>query len=259
MNIAPTLFVSHGAPTFAIEPGELGHKLGQLGQSLEGIKAIVAVSPHWETQGLRITSTATPETIHDFYGFAPELYTLQYPASGSPEIAQTVLTLIQNAGLHAELDTSQGMDHGVWVPLRHLRPAADIPVVCVSLPLDATPQSAWELGQALGPLRDQGVLVLGTGSLTHNLNEFRGPAITEVAPYVTEFAAWVEQRIEERDQASLVQYRTQAPHATRAHPTEEHLLPLFVALGAARESDQFDVITNEVRYGMLSMASYHWH
>lgn len=263
MNIAPTrapaIFISHGAPTFATEPGELGAKLGELGQSLNGIRAVVAVSPHWETPGLQVASKATPETIHDFYGFPPELYSIEYPAAGSPEVAQAVLESLHNAGLNAHLDTDRGMDHGVWVPMRHLRPAADIPVVCVSLPLDATPDSAWQLGQALAPLREQGILLLGTGSLTHNLGEFRGPAVTQIAPYVTQFANWIERRIEQRDQEALVQYRTLGPHAARAHPTEEHLLPLFFSLGASNDTDEFEVITREVRYGMLSMASYYWH
>ena len=259
MTTAPTLFISHGAPTFAIEPGELGQKLGVLGQSLDGIRAIVAVSPHWETPGLRVASNPTPETIHDFYGFAAELYAIHYRASGSPEVAAEVLNALTSGGLEAAFDPAQGMDHGVWVPLRHLRPQADIPVVCVSLPLDATPQSAWRLGQALKPLRKRGILVLGTGSLTHNLGEFRGPAVTETAPYVDEFSSWIKDRVQARDESSLVHYRTLAPHARRAHPTEEHLLPLFVALGASDSSDNFEVITNEVRYGMLSMQSYYWH
>ena len=170
-----------------------------------------------------------------------------------------VITLLEDAGLAAQLDPNQGLDHGVWVPLRHLRPEADIPVTCVSLPLDATPQSAWQLGQALAPLRERNMLILASGSLTHNLGEFRGPAITQASPYVTEFANWMKDNIQRRDQASLTQYRDLAPHAVRAHPTEEHLLPLFVALGATNAADQFEEITSEVRYGMLSMASYRWH
>ena len=258
-DIAPALFISHGAPTFALEPGELGQKLGRLGATLDGVRAVVVVSPHWQTAGLRVSSHPTPETIHDFYGFPDALYTLRYPVASSPEAAQMVVTLIEDAGLQARLDPEQGLDHGVWVPLRHLRPEADIPVTCVSLPIDATPQSAWQLGQALAPLRKRNMLILASGSLTHNLSEFRGPTVTEVSPYVTEFARWMKDQVQCRDQASLTQYRQLAPHAVRAHPTEEHLLPLFVALGATNASDQFEEITSEVRYGMLSMASYRWH
>ena len=258
-DTVPTLFISHGAPTFALEPGELGDKLGHLGQTLVGVGAIVVVSPHWETHDLRVSSNKTPETIHDFYGFAPELYSLQYPANGSPEIATLIAEKLKSAGLSVSLDPHRGMDHGAWVPLRFLRPQADIPVVCVSLPLDATPESAWHLGKAMQPLRDLGILVLATGSLTHNLGEFRGPTVTDIQPYVIEFAGWMQDRLQNRDLADLLKYRTLAPHAVRAHPTQEHLLPLFVALGASRDDDAFDVISSEVRYGMLSMGSYHWH
>ena len=256
---APALFISHGAPTFALEPGELGRQLNHLGQSLNGITAVVAVSPHWEARSLKVSSSQAPATIHDFYGFAAELYAQQYPVAGSPEVAATVVRALEEAGLPATLDEQRGMDHGVWVPMRHLRPQADIPVVCVSQPLDATPLSAWRVGQALAPLRKHGALILASGSLTHNLGEFRGPAVTEIQPYVREFAAWIQSRLKDRDQESLLHYRTLAPHATRAHPSEDHLLPLFVALGATSDTDQFDVISEEVRYGMLSMQSYYWH
>lgn len=258
-DTAPTLFISHGAPTFALAPGDLGSRLGQLGQALDNVRAIVAVSPHWETTELRVSSNRVPETIHDFYGFPQELYALQYPASGSPDIANIVADMLRSARLQIQLDPDRGMDHGVWVPLRYLRPQADIPVVCVSLPFDTTPAGAWQLGRALAPLRKLGFLLLGTGSLTHNLGEFRGSATSEIAPYVKEFSGWIQDHIDQRDLTSLLQYRSLAPHAVRAHPTEEHLLPLFVALGATSDQDRFDVISSEVRYGMLSMASYRWH
>lgn len=257
-DTAPSLFISHGAPTFADQPGELGYRLGQLGQMLGSVRAIVAVSPHWETEGLRVSSNPSPATIHDFYGFPKELYAIQYPADGSPEVAKLVADTLASNGLDASLDPDRGMDHGVWVPLRYLRPLADIPVICVSLPINASPDQAWHLGQTLAVLRQYGCLILGTGSLTHNLGEFRGPAVTQVSPYVTQFANWIEQHIEQRDEHALLQYRSLAPHAARAHPSEEHLLPLFVALGASSDTDQFSVITREVRYGMLSMASYCW-
>ena len=258
MQTAPTLFISHGAPTFALEPGELGQRLAQQGTALKDIRAIVAVSPHWETHGLRVTSQRQPPTIHDFYGFPAPLYALQYPAPGSPEVTQWVLAALAQAGLAAEPDPERGMDHGVWVPLRHLRPAADIPIVCVSLPLDATASSAWQLGRALAPLRERGVMVMGSGSLTHNLAEFRGPAVTEIAPYVTDFTHWIRSALQTRNRETLFDYRARAPAAKRAHPTQEHLMPLFVAFGASTDQDTFNVLTTEVRYGMLSMESYRW-
>ncbi|UOD50274.1 DODA-type extradiol aromatic ring-opening family dioxygenase [Orrella daihaiensis] len=257
-DTAPSLFISHGAPTFADQPGELGYRLGQLGQMLGSARAIVAVSPHWETNGLRVSSHPSPETIHDFYGFPKELYAIQYPAHGSPEVAKLVVDTLASNGLDAGLDPDRGMDHGVWVPLRYLRPLADIPVICVSLPINSTPDQAWHLGQTLAVLRQYGCLVLGTGSLTHNLAEFRGSNTDQVSPYVHEFANWIEDRIKDGDYDSLLHYRELAPHGQRAHPTEEHLLPLFFALGATSKADRFEVISREVRYGMLSMASYCW-
>lgn len=257
--LTPSLFISHGAPTFAVEPGELGAKLAQLGPSLTGARAVVVVSPHWQTQGLNVSSHPRPETIHDFHGFPDALYKLRYPAAGDPEIAQMVVALLKKAGLQAQLDEVRGLDHGVWVPLLHLRPQADIPVICVSLPIDATPQSAWELGQALAPLRERQVVVLGSGSLTHNLADWRGCANTEVASYVSAFTAWIRASVQARDLVALTAYRTRAPHAVRAHPSEEHLLPLFVTLGATDETDRFEVLTKEVRYGVLSMETFYWH
>lgn len=257
--VAPVLFISHGAPTFATEPGELGRQLGQLGQMLQGVRAIVAVSPHWQTSHLEVTSHEAPATIHDFFGFPDEFYDITYPVPGCAAVAQQVIDALATAGMPAQLNPAQGLDHGVWVPLLHLRPPADIPVVCVSLPTAATPAYAWQLGQALGALRHQGVLVMGTGSMTHNLGEFRGPKVTDPSPYVLDFSNWMRDRLERRDRDALLAYRAQAPHAQRAHPTEEHLLPVFVALGASGDDDQFNVISEEVRYGMLSMASFVWH
>lgn len=255
---APVLFISHGAPTFALEPGELGQQLGTLGQSLSGIRAFVVVSPHWQTRDLRVSAHPAPQTIHDFYGFAPALYELQYPAAGAPEAAQEVVTALIAAGMPAIVDREQGMDHGVWVPLMHLRPQADIPVICVSLPIDATPESAYRMGKALAPLRQRGMLVIGSGSLTHNLMEFRGGLNTNASGYVTEFVQWMRDAVASRTLAPLLDYRNSAPHAVIAHPTDEHLLPLQVAFGASDQEDHLDVITTEVRYGMLSMESYLW-
>lgn len=255
---APVLFISHGAPTFALEPGELGQQLGALGRSLTGIRAFVVVSPHWQTTDLRVSANPTPQTIHDFYGFASELYRLQYPAQGAPGMANEVATALVDAGLTASIDYQQGMDHGVWVPLLHMRPQADIPVICVSLPIDATPNSAYRMGKALSPLRQRGMAVIGSGSLTHNLMEFRGVSKPEPMSYVTEFVQWMHDAVGQRELESLLNYRTLAPHAVRAHPTEEHLLPLQVAFGASTGGDHVDAITTEVRYGMLSMESYIW-
>lgn len=255
---APALFISHGSPMFAIEPGPLGGKLGEAGLGCDGLKGIVVLSPHWQTKGLSIASNPRPKTIHDFGGFPRILFTLNYPAPGSEALARKVFQLLNAAGIHAELDSNQGLDHGVWVPLMHLRPQADTPVVPVSMPADATPASLYALGQMLAELRKEGIAIIGSGSMTHNLYEFRGGLITEPEPYVTEFSSWVRSHVMNRDLASLLNYRVLAPHAVRAHPTDEHFLPLFFALGASFAHEVMQVLATEVRYGMLSMESYAW-
>ena len=232
MPALPSIFVSHGAPTFAIEPGLAGAQLRTLGRALGTPKAIVLVSPHWITRGVQITATATPETVHDFGGFPRALYAIQYPAPGSPELAARAREVLHASGIAASLDANRGLDHGAWVPLLHLYPDADVPVVQVSIPFDTDPQKALALGRALAPLAGEGVLIIGSGSLTHNLYEFRMGDAQE-ASYAREFSEWIRQAVLEGDTDRLVQALERAPHAQRAHPTTEHFLPLLVAAGAA--------------------------
>ena len=258
MQTAPSLFLSHGSPLFAVEPGQLGAELRQFGQHLNGVRAIVAVSPHWSTRGLEVGSNEQPETIHDFAGFPAALYRLQYPVAGSPALAIRIQAALLAAGRPASLNPAQGLDHGVWVPLMHLRATADIPVIPVSLPQAATPATALAIGRALAPLRSEGLLILGSGSMTHNLHEFHGPHARNAEPYVIEFTDWVRAAVTGGDIDALLQYRTRAPHAARAHPTDEHFLPLFVALGAAMQNESPKLLATEVRHGMLSMESYAW-
>jgi 4,5-DOPA dioxygenase extradiol len=257
MNRQPSVFISHGAPTFALEPGVLGPKLAALGKTLTDVKAVLVVSPHWETRGLRITAVRQPETIHDFGGFPAELYTLQYPTRGAPELAQAAAQLLRTTGYDAVLDYDRGLDHGAWVPLMHLFPEAGLPVMQVSMPWDLDATGALSLGAALAPLRDRGVLVIGSGSLTHNLFEFRQHNPAD-APYAHEFAAWARDKVLRKDTASLVDYRRRAPHAERAHPSQDHYLPLLVALGASNATDVPAVIEGGMTYGMISMDSFVW-
>jgi 4,5-DOPA dioxygenase extradiol len=257
ITLAPALFISHGAPTFALEPGLLGARLRQIGETLTGVRSLLVVSPHWQTDALTVMSTPHPQTIHDFGGFAPALYQLQYPAAGDPQTADTTLKLLENAGWPATLDTKRGLDHGAWVPMMHLRPQADLPVFQLSLPWSFDAPQSLALGRALAPLREQGLAIVGSGSMTHNLSEFRGPR-TAVEPYVDEFTGWVQACIRRRDLDALTHYRALAPHALRAHPTEEHFLPLLVAMGASHGNDSLEVFDGDTRYGMLSMASFAW-
>jgi 4,5-DOPA dioxygenase extradiol len=252
---APALFVSHGAPTFALEPGLLGPELTRLGATLSTLAAVAVVSAHWQTAEVQVMRTAAPQTLHDFGGFPPALYRLRYPAPGAPALAQTAGELLAAAGFKVTFDEQRGIDHGVWVPLLYLLPRANVPVFQVSLPFDLSASGALQLGNALAPLRQRGVLIMGSGSLTHNLSEY-GPPGSSAAPYALEFAAWIRRRVERRDLAALADYRRQAPHAVRAHPTEEHFLPLLVALGASNDGDAVRAIEGGMTHGVLSMESY---
>jgi 4,5-DOPA dioxygenase extradiol len=254
---APVFFISHGAPTFALDPGQLGANLRALGQNLTGVKAVLVVSPHWQTRELQVLTTPAPETVHDFGGFPAALYALQYPAPGQPELAAAALRLLAQAGWPVTADATRGLDHGAWVPLFHLLPQANVPVFQVSMPHRLDTAGALALGRALAPLRDQGVLILGSGSLTHNLHDLQRPDAPAV-DYALEFAHWIRQAVTRADVAALLGYRSLAPHAERAHPTQEHFLPLLVALGASAEGEAAQLIAGDITYGVLSMESYVW-
>lgn len=255
MPAMPTLFISHGAPTFALEPGAEGAQLAALGESLALPKAVLVVSPHWMTRGIAVASTPQPATIHDFNGFPAALYQLQYPAAGSPDWAQHAIEALNKAGYLAKADPSWGLDHGAWVPMMHMYPKAQVPVFQVSMPHDLTVQGAWALGQALAPLRDAGVLIVGSGSLTHNLRDLQ-PVGSPDAPYAQAFVQWVRSTIAGGDLARLQRTFDEAPHAHRAHPTIEHYLPLLIAAGAAPQAARAKLLQGELRYGVVSMESY---
>jgi 4,5-DOPA dioxygenase extradiol len=243
-----------------MEPGETGPALRRWAQQLpQGIRGVVILSPHWMARGPAVMTTAQPETWHDFGGFPAALYELQYPAVGNPALAQEVMALLQGAGIPAQGDDKRPFDHGTWVPLMHLFPQADVPVVQVALPARVGPKEVYAMGLALQGLRSQGVLVVGSGSMTHNLGEFFGGQ-TQPAPYVVEFSRWVESAIARGDRMALLNYRELAPHAVRAHPTDDHFLPLFFALGAAGWGQdapvQVDYLSREVLHGMLAMDAF---
>ena len=256
MTRMPSLFVSHGAPTFAIEPAQAGPLLRQLGGELPRPKAVLVLSPHWMTPNVRVSSTATPETIHDFGGFPEELYRIQYPAPGSPEVAARALELLNAAGFNASADERRGLDHGAWVPVRHLYPDANVPVLQVSMPRDLDAAGAVRLGRALAPLAEEGVLILGSGSITHNLYEFRQDVGAAAASYASEFTDWARAAVRGHDEAVLIDYLSAAPHAKRAHPTSDHYLPLPFAFGAAQPDAPVRVIDGGMTYGVLAMDAY---
>jgi 4,5-DOPA dioxygenase extradiol len=257
MNTLPTLFVSHGAPTLALQPGQAGAALMQLGRELPRPAAILMVSAHWETARPAVSTAEKPKTIHDFGGFPAELYRLQYPAPGAPALAKRVEELLGAGGMTADLDPLRGLDHGAWVPLRYLFPDADVPITQLSIQSHLDPAHHYRVGQLLQPLTQEGVLVIGSGSLTHNLREVRfNSPDGESAPYVGQFQDWVQRTIGDGDLAALLDYRKRAPSAVRAHPSDEHLLPLFVALGAAGAQSIGKRVTDEVTYSVVAMDTY---
>lgn len=255
MTMLPSVFISHGAPTFATEPGLAGAQLGALGRALGKPKAIAIVSPHWMTSGVEISCAAQPATVHDFGGFPRALYALRYPAPGAPELAARAQEVLRFSGIAASLDPQRGLDHGAWVPLLHMYPDADVPVIQVSLPHDTDEAKALELGRALAPLAQEGVLIVGSGSLTHNLYEFRMGSAQE-ASYAREFSLWVRDAVQKGDLQRLVEALQRAPHAARAHPSTEHFLPLLVAAGAAASITPATVLDGGIRDGVLAMESY---
>lgn len=260
----PSVFVSHGSPMFALEPGRAGAALRQWGQHLlaQGApwRAVLVMSPHWMADTVAVMTHPQPATWHDFGGFAQALYRLQYPALGAPDLGQRVLQLLAQAGVSAQADPLRPFDHGAWVPLLHLLPQAQLPVVQVALPAGAGPLEVYAMGQALSGLRQEGVLLLGSGSMTHNLQDFFGqqPA-REAAPaaYVQDFSRWVASALQANHLDTLLRYRELAPFAARAHPTDEHFLPLFFALGAAgwggSAAPRLEYLTREVVHSYLAM------
>ncbi len=253
----PVLFVSHGAPTLSLEPSETGAAWHELGARLPKPSAILVISAHWETGIPAIGSAAQPETIYDFSGFPAELYRLTYPAPGAPEMARAAASALQQAGIPAQLDDRRGLDHGAWVPLSFLFPEADTPVAQLSIQPDKGPAWHLALGCALRPLREQGVLLLGSGSISHNLPAiFAHPQNAPAPAWVTELCEWMAAKIGDGDIEALIAYRTRAPHAVQNHPTEDHLLPLFAALGAADKIDSGIHFNRVMTYGMLAMDAW---
>jgi 4,5-DOPA dioxygenase extradiol len=251
----PSAFISHGSPMHALEPGAAGEAWKALAQRLPRPKAILIASAHWETNLPMLTGSDKPETVHDFYNFPEPLYRLRYPAPGAPELAKRAQALLKDAGFTAAIDGCRGLDHGAWSPLLYMYPDADIPVVQISVQPPLGPRHHVELGRAVRPLTKENVLVIGSGHMTHNLRDWsRGAG--QPAPYAREFQAWVFEKLKDKDVESLIDYRSRSPHGVRAHPTDEHFLPLFFALGAASEKAKPERVYDAIDSGVLAMDAY---
>lgn len=257
MTRLPTLFLSHGSPMHAVESGKAGEMWQALSSALPKPRALVIASAHWETVRPMLTGAAHPETIHDFGGFPDALYRIRYPALGAPDVANRAAQLLRERGLDAGVDPTRGLDHGAWVPLLRMFPQADVPVVQLSIQTQLGPAHHLEVGRALQPLASEDVLIVASGHTTHNLRDWMMNRRTgEPLSYAQEFAAWLHDTLAAHDSEALIAYRERAPGARRAHPTEEHFLPIFIAIGAAGENATIEPLLRGFEGSALSMDSY---
>ena len=257
MNRFPTLFLSHGSPLHALDAGGAGRAWRAIADSLPKPRTILMVSAHWETSLPMLTGGAQLKTIHDFGGFPEPLYRLRYDAPGAPGLADDVTTLLLDAGITSSIDGDRGIDHGAWVPLRWMYPAVDVPVVQLSVQPGLGTAHHLQVGRALQSLTGRGVLVIGSGHVTHNLRDWMtSRAALQPLPYVAAFSQWLENSLARDDREALLAYREQAPEAARAHPTEEHFLPLYVALGAAGAGAKSTRVYQGMEGAALSMDAY---
>ena len=253
----PAVFVSHGAPTLSIETSAARDFLSGLGETLGKPEAILVVSAHWESSEAAVSAVARPETIHDFFGFPQELYRLAYPAPGAPELASRASKLLRAKGIATHVHPTRGLDHGAWVPLLLMYPQADIPVTQLAVQPPLGTDHHFHLGEALRSLRDEGVLILASGGVTHNLYEF-GRHRRDAPPpaWVTGFQEWLAHTIETGDKDDFLHYRERAPEAARNHPSEEHFLPIFAAAGAGDPDVAGRRIHRSHTFGVLAMDAY---
>jgi len=260
MQRLPTVFLSHGSPLNATTASVATRAWADLGRTLPKPRAVLIASAHWETSVPMLTGNPKPETIHDFGGFPDELYHLRYPAPGAVEVASATVALLKSAGITAGVNGCRGIDHGAWVPLLWMYPDADVPIVQLSLQPELGAAHHVALGRALAPLAQDGVLVIGSGHATHNLRDWMtNPRRTEPLRYAQAFADWLHDRITAHDTDALIAYRDCAPDAARAHPSEEHYLPLLVAWGAADASARVERFVTGYESGALAYDSYLFH
>lgn len=249
----PTLFVSHGAPNLILSDLPVKGFLAELGKLAPKPRAILCVSAHWLTREPTVDVSPAPKTIHDFYGFEDELYSLQYAAPGAVELATEVADTLAAAGVNVKRE-ERGLDHGAWVPLKLAYANASVPVTQLSLQPGRNQEHHYKLGLALAKLRHAGVLVIGSGGATHNLGEL-GEGST-LPKWAADFDTWLDAHANAGDAEALIEYRERVPNAARNHPTEDHYLPLLVALGAAGEKARGKTLHASAAYGSLSLRAF---
>lgn len=253
LQTLPGLFISHGSPMLAVNPEQVGPALHRLGLNLPQPKAIVVMSAHWESNALEVSTGVRPLTWHDFRGFPNELYEIQYPAPGAPDLAEEILTLFADAGLSAHANSTRPRDHGVWMPLLHMYPEADIPVIEISLPMHLTSHEICSIGKALRILREKQILLIGSGSITHNLRELSWHGDSDLVPeWASTFRNYVVNSLNHNDYEAVLDWKS-IPHVERNHPTIEHFAPIFFAMGTG---ERFNVVHSSFTMGALGMDIY---
>ncbi len=253
----PALFVSHGSPTLPFDDCPARDFLRDLGSTMPKPDAVVVASAHWDTDAPAVTLVTRNDTIHDFYGFPDALYQLHYPAPGAPELAKDVHTRLSQNGFAVEIDHQRGLDHGAWVPLLLAYPDADIPVLQIAVQSHADVKHHIDLGRALAPLREQNVLILGSGGFVHNLRQLDWHNSTAIEPqWASDFASWIDRALITGAEEDLIEYRSRAPQSAMAHPTEEHFMPLFVAYGAGGPASKSRKLHQSTTFGSLRMDAY---
>ncbi len=254
MNLLPVLFIGHGSPMNAIAVNSYTRMLNKLGEELPRPKAVLCVSAHWMTEGTWITQMEHPKTIHDFYGFPQALFDVQYPAPGTPEIAEQISKLIKDPRINPDREM-WGLDHGTWSVLRHLYPKADMPVMQLSLHLEQPAPYHYKVGQELRRLRSEGVLIVGSGNIVHNLRQINWTEKSEPYPWAVEFDKWSHEKIEMRDDEALVNDYLKSEAGKLSVPTPEHYLPLLYVMGAAEKEEKVKFLFDEIHHSSISMRS----
>ncbi len=252
----PAIFVSHGAPTLPLEDVPAREFLKGLGAAYPNPKAVLCISAHWETDRPEVSSVDRPETVHDFYGFPSALYRIIYPVKGTPEMAESVAKLVRLSGLECTVNESRGLDHGAWVPLMLMFPRANVPVVQLSIQHHLDTASHLKLGKAVSSLRNEGVLILGSGGAVHPLGYADFWEGKDTDKWALSFDEWLTEAVMNGDVDALVDYRRRAPYPERAHPRPDHYMPILAALGAGGEDAKGRVLHRSWQYGDLGMAAF---
>jgi 4,5-DOPA dioxygenase extradiol len=251
----PSLFLAHGAPDLILSDHVAKQFMCSIGEAIPKPRAILMISAHWEAAPATVTNAPAPETIHDFRGWPAQLYEMQYPARTDADLIEQTAKLLTDAGLDVARDDKRGFDHGVWVPLTLLYPDATIPVVQLSLMRGGDPAAHFAMGEALGSLRDEGVLILGSGATVHNLGALAAEG-SPVPPWASAFDQWLLDQLDAHDLKTLLQFPAVPQAARQAHPTIEHFLPLYVAMGAGWRGGTHRRLHHSYSYGSIGMACY---